>query len=143
MGAAHDHLTLSVPSNPQYLCAIRAFFGSLLNDLGFDSSEVNGIVLAIHEACANVIEHCYKGDWEQRIDFTVHMTPEQVIVDIQDYGGKQDVTRIGPRALEHVRAGGLGTHFIQSIMDDVTYNTSDAGTLLRMTKRRRVSCKSV
>jgi anti-sigma regulatory factor (Ser/Thr protein kinase) len=142
MGAPHDHMTLSMPSDPQYLCAIRAFFSSLCNDLGFDKQEVNSIVLAIHEACTNVIKHCYHGDCEQRIDFTVHITPEHFTVDIQDYGGQQDVTRIVPRALEHVRPGGLGTHFIQSVMDDVTYNSSEAGTVLRMTKRRGVSCKS-
>ncbi len=142
MSAPHDHITLSLPSNPQYLCAMRAFFSSLFNDLGFDKQTVSGVVLAIHEACANVIEHCYQGDQAQRIDFTVYVTPQQVTIAIQDYGGKQDITRIVPRALEQVRAGGLGTYFIQSIMDEVTYNSSEAGTVLRMTKRRGLSCKS-
>ena len=143
MAAPHDHMTLSMPSNPQYLCAVRGFFSSLCNDLKFDEQEVSRIVLAIHEACTNVIKHCYNGDCEQRIDFTIRITPEHFIVDIQDYGGPQDISRIGPRALEQVRPGGLGTHFIQSVMDDVTYNSSEAGTVLRMTKRRGAPCKSV
>jgi anti-sigma regulatory factor (Ser/Thr protein kinase) len=121
---------------------MRAFFSSLFNDLEFDQQTVSGVVLAIHEACTNVIEHCYQGDQAQRIDFTVYVTPQQVTIAIQDYGGKQDITRIVPRPLEQVRPGGLGTHFIQSIMDEVTYNSSEAGTVLRMTKRRGVACKS-
>lgn len=144
MGAPHDHhITLSMPSDPQYLCVIRAFFSSLFNKLRFDRQEVNRVVLAIHEACTNVIEHCYHGDHEQRIDFTVQITPQHIVVGIQDYGGQQDITRIKPRALEQIRPGGLGTHFIQSVMDDVTYHSSETGTVLRMTKRRGAACKSV
>lgn len=143
MGVPHDQITLSMPSNPHYLYAIRAFFRSLFNNLKFDKQEVNGVVLAIHEACANVIEHCYHGDYQQRIDFTVQITPQHIVVNIQDYGGRQDVTRFKPRTLEQVRPGGLGTHFIQSVMDDVTYHSSETGTVLRMTKRRGASCKSI
>jgi anti-sigma regulatory factor (Ser/Thr protein kinase) len=142
MGTAHDRMTLSIPSNPRYLCTIRAFFKSLLNDLGFVDEEVGGVVLAIHEVCTNVIEHCYQRDITQRIDFTVCITPECLIIDIQDYGKKQDVATFKARELQDVRPGGLGTYFIRSIMDEVTYNSSDAGTLVRMTKRRSVPCKS-
>jgi anti-sigma regulatory factor (Ser/Thr protein kinase) len=45
--------------------------------------------------------------------------------------------------LHDVRPGGLGTHFMRSIMDTVIYDVSpDMGTLLRMTKRRSESCTS-
>jgi anti-sigma regulatory factor (Ser/Thr protein kinase) len=142
MDAAADRLMLSIPSNPHYLCTIRAFFRELLHQLGFDEQGVNGVVLAVHEACANVIEHCYRGDTAQRIDLTVHVSPESLTVDIRDYGGPQKISAIRPRALQDVRPGGLGTYFMQALMDDVTYHTSDPGTLLRMTKRRSVSCKS-
>jgi anti-sigma regulatory factor (Ser/Thr protein kinase) len=142
MHAAHDRMALSIPSNPQYLCAVRAFLSSLLNDLEFDSKEVEGVVLAVHEACTNVIEHCYQGDLTQRIDFTVIVEPEWITIEVQDYGQKQDVSTIEPRSLHDVRPRGLGTHFIRSIMDEVTYNSSNTGTLVRMAKRRSVPCKS-
>ena len=142
MDIDHNRMTLSIPSNPRYLGTIRAFFRSLLQEIQFDNREVSSIVLAIHEACTNVIEHCYGGDPTQRIDFAVLIAPEHVHIDIRDYGEKQDVSKFKPRALQDVRPRGLGTHFMQSVMDEVTYNSSDAGTLVRMTKRRSVSCKS-
>ncbi len=142
MDAAHTRMTLSIPSNPRYLGTIRAFFRSLLEEMQFDHREVSGVVLALHEACTNIIEHRYGGDITQRIDFTVLIRPENLTIDIRDYGEKQDVSTIKPRALEDIRPRGLGTHFMQSIMDEVTYNSSDTGTLVRMTKRRGVSCKS-
>ena len=143
MDATAERFTLSIPSHPRYLCVLRGFFASLLSTLGFSSYEEMRVILAVHEACANVIKHCYQGDTGQRIDVTVLLTPDHLAVEIRDYGIKPDLAAIQPRALQDVRPGGLGTHFIRSVMDSVTYDvTPDTGTLLRMTKRRGESCMS-
>ena len=137
MDSAADRLTLSIPSDPCYLCVLQGFFGSLLAGLRFSSAEGTQVALAVHEACANIIAHSYQGDTAQRIDLSVLITPEEVVVEIRDYGSKPDLAAIQPRALHEVRPGGLGTHFMRSIMDTVPYDVSpDTGTLLRMTKRR-------
>jgi anti-sigma regulatory factor (Ser/Thr protein kinase) len=141
MDAACDRLMLSIPSNPRYLCVVRGFFDSLLGDLGFSSRDVMRVSLAIHEACANVIAHGYQGDTGQRIDLVVCIAPEDITVEIQDYGVKPDVTAIRSRTLQDIRPGGLGTYFMRAIMDEVVYDlSSDTGTLLRMTKRRSTPC---
>jgi anti-sigma regulatory factor (Ser/Thr protein kinase) len=142
MDVADDRLTLSIPSNPRYLCTLRAFCSSMLEALGFPRTDADKVTLAVHEACMNVIEHCYGGDMTQRIDVTVFVTADDIAIEIRDYGQKQDVAAIKPRALHDVRPRGLGTHFMQSIMDDVTYHSSDTGTVVRMTKRRSVPCAS-
>jgi anti-sigma regulatory factor (Ser/Thr protein kinase) len=143
MEGAPERLTLSVPSSPRYLLIIRTLFSSLLTDLGFSNQETMAVVLAVNEAYANVIEHCYKGDVTQRIDLTVLIEPQTITIEIRDYGEQPDVARIAPRALHEVRPGGLGTHFMRSVMDEVTYDLlPDTGTLLRMTKNRSQSCKS-
>jgi anti-sigma regulatory factor (Ser/Thr protein kinase) len=101
------------------------------------------VTLAIHEACANIMVHSYHGDTAQRIDLTIWLTPADLIVDIRDYGSKPDLTAIHPRPLHDVRPGGLGTHFMRTIMDSVTYDLSaEVGTVLRMTKRRSELCTS-
>ncbi len=142
MEISSECVTLSIPSNAQYLGVLRTFSRGLCETWGWSEADTSGIVLAIHEACANVIEHCYGGDPAQRIDLSLCCTPASLIVDIRDYGRQQDVTAFRPRALDEVRPRGLGTHFIRTLMDDVTYHSSDAGTHLRMTKRRSGSCKS-
>ncbi|MGE3537539.1 MAG: ATP-binding protein [Candidatus Tectimicrobiota bacterium] len=143
MDARADSLTLSLPSHPRYLCVLQGFFGNLLASLGFNNQESLLLTLAVHEACTNVIKYSYSGDTTQRIDLAILVTPEALTVNIRDYGKKPDVAAIQPRALHEVRPGGLGTHFIRSIMDSVTYDLSpDTGTVLRMTKRRRVPCTS-
>ena len=143
MDAAADRLTLSIPSHPRYLCVLRGFFENLLAGLGVSSSDVMRVTLAVHEACTNIMQHSYQGDTGQRIDLTVLLTPDTLAVEIRDYGLKPDLAAIQPRALQDVRPGGLGTYFMRSIMDSVTYDVSvDAGTLLRMTKRWSKSCTS-
>jgi anti-sigma regulatory factor (Ser/Thr protein kinase) len=142
MDATADRLALSLPSHPRYLCVLQGFFGNLLAGLGFSSYEAMQVTLAVHEACANIIEHCYQGDTGQRIDLTVLIMPDNLAVEIRDYGSKPDLAAIQPRALQDVRPGGLGTHFIRAVMDSVTYDVSpDMGTVLRMTKRRSEPCK--
>jgi anti-sigma regulatory factor (Ser/Thr protein kinase) len=142
MDVADDRLTLSIPSNPRYLYTLRAFCSSILEALGFPRADADKVTLAVHEACMNVIEHCYGGDMTQRIDVTVLVTADYIAIEMRDYGQKQDVASIKPRALHDVRPRGLGTHFMQSVMDNVTYHSSDTGTLVRMTKRRSVPCAS-
>lgn len=143
MDAMDERLTLSIPSHPRYLCVLQGFFGSLLAALGFSSYEGMRVTLAVHEACTNVIEHSYHGDTHQRIDLTVLVTADDLVVEIRDYGSKPDPSAIAPRVLHDIRPGGLGTHFMRAIMDSVTYDVSlDTGTVLRMTKRRSVACTS-
>jgi len=138
-----EYVTLSVPSDPRYLRLVRDFLASLLNGLGFNSQDCMGIVLAVNEAYANVIRHCYRGDTTQRVDLTLLIVPEMLTIEMRDYGGKMALTCIESRDLDAVRPGGIGTHLMRAIMDEVTYDVSSGtGTVLRMSKRRSQSCKS-
>lgn len=140
MHTGSEYVTLSIPSDPRYLRIVRDFLASLLDELGFDSRDCTGIVLAVNEAYANVIEHCYGGDTSQRIDLAVRIAPQLLTIELRDYGDPVDVTCIEPRDLDDIRPGGLGTHLMRAIMDEVTYDVSSGpGTVLRMSKRRSQS----
>lgn len=138
-----EYVTLSVPSDPRYLRIVRDFLTSFLNDLGFNALDCMGIVLAVNEAYANVIQHCYRGDTTQRVDLTLLIVPQLLTIEMRDYGGKMDLSCIEARDLDDVRPGGVGTHLMRAVMDEVTYDvSSDTGTVLRMSKRRSQPCKS-
>lgn len=144
MHQSSEYVTLSVPSDPRYLRMVRDCLSSLLDELGFDARDRTGVVLAVNEAYANVIQHCYQGDTTQRVDLTVWMMPQMLTIEIRDYGGKMDLACLQPRDLNEVRPGGIGTHLMRAVMDEVTYDvSSDTGTVLRMSKRRSQSCKSI
>jgi anti-sigma regulatory factor (Ser/Thr protein kinase) len=143
MYSGPEYVTLSVPSDPRYLRIVRNFLTGLLRDLGFNARDCMGIVLAVNEAYSNVIRHCYQGDTSQRVDLTLLIMPQLLTIEMRDYGGKMDLSCIEARDLDDVRPGGVGTHLMRAIMDDVTYDvSSDTGTVLRMSKRRSQPCKS-
>ena len=79
----------------------------MLEALGFPRTDADKVTLAVHEACTNVIEHCYGGDMTQRIDVTVFVTADDIAIEIRDYGQKQDVAvsrgpaRRAPAGIRH------------------------------------------
>jgi anti-sigma regulatory factor (Ser/Thr protein kinase) len=94
------------------------------------------LILCVDEACSNVIKHGYGGPFEEPIETTFHIDGDDFKVEIRDYGKQCDSSEIKPRCLDQIRSGGLGTHFINEIMDDVCYCTERAkGTLLTMVKK--------
>jgi anti-sigma regulatory factor (Ser/Thr protein kinase) len=103
----------------------------------FVDVECARIVLAVDEACTNVIKHCYGGDPCQQLVITATIQPEQLIIQIQDFGPPIDLEKIRPRTLSDVRPGGLGTYFISRIMDKVEYTTvPGSGNVLLLVKYR-------
>lgn len=94
------------------------------------------VILAVNEACMNVIQHAYKGESNGEIVLEVFNHETDVEVRITDFAPPVDPEKIRPRALHEVRPGGLGTHFMQELMDDVHYlpYDSSAGNCLVMKK---------
>ena len=99
--------------------------------------EVTGnIVLAVTEACANIIRHCYGERSGERIDVEIRFRPGVFEVRIIDFGEFVDPTQMKGRELEDVKPGGLGLHFINTVMDDVEYTKNEwGGTTLILQKR--------
>lgn len=131
---------LSILSDPKNLAVVRAAADRMARQEGFAPSEVDGIVLAMDEALANVMKHSYEG----RKDCDIHIRLEAIVgedrrvglqVTLRDYGKQIDPGQIRGRDLEDVRPGGLGVHIIQTVMDDVEYRRlDDGGMQLQMVK---------
>lgn len=110
---------LTVPADPRYLKVIRAFFTPVLDDLFGESSGL--LVLALDESCSNIVKHRTGSGEDDVIHVKIMVLPGRVRIRLGDFCGTSDVPRIRPRELEDVRPGGLGTHFIDQIMDRVSY----------------------
>lgn len=131
-------VTLTVPSHPKYLYAVRSVLFPIAVDAGFGKKGARQIVLAVDEACSNVIRYAYEGDPGKTLTVTMTDGADRFIVRLRDHGKKADRAKIAPRDLADVRPGGLGTHFIASVFDAVHYDTSrEQGTELTMEKRKR------
>lgn len=131
-------VSLTVPSHPRYLYIIRSMIYPLALDAGFGKKGARHIVLAVDEACTNIIRYAYGGDHDKTITITVLDDADRFVVTLRDFGRKADRASIAPRALEDVRPGGLGTHFMAAVFEGVRYDTScEQGTLLTLEKRKQ------
>jgi len=131
-------VTLTVLSHPKYLYVVRSALYPLVIEAGFSKKEARKIILAVDEACSNIIKHAYEGDHTKTITVTVSDDAERFIVRLRDYGRKVDAATIVPRKLDDIRPGGLGTHLMGSAFDIVTYDTNrEQGTLLTLEKKKQ------
>ncbi|MEM7465747.1 MAG: ATP-binding protein [Pseudomonadota bacterium] len=128
---------LEFSADPRKLRMVREQVQSACESFGCDKKTVSDVVIAINEACMNVIQHAYKGDSAGEIKLGIHIAGERLCVEIQDYAEPVDRNAIKPRNLDDVKPGGLGTHFIQEIMDQIEYEhlQDNAGNRLVMSKK--------
>ena len=112
-------LNISVPAEPRYLKSIRGFITPVF-EANFSAEDVGKLVLAVDEACANIIKHGQS--WFKptgRITLEVVESKRKIEITIRDFCRERDVEKIKPRPLDEIRPGGLGTHFINEVMDAV------------------------
>jgi len=109
----------SIPPDACYLHALRGFFGAILDELYPEQAEQ--MTLALGEACTNIIQHRGESMGSDPIDVVAELAPELARFRIGPYCRSEDVSSIKPRDLDDVRPGGLGSHFIEQIMDRIDY----------------------
>jgi sigma-B regulation protein RsbU (phosphoserine phosphatase) len=98
---------------------------------------VDLFVLAVDEACANVITHGYGRDYTGDIILEILYSQGELIFRLTDFAKPVDVATVKSRDLNVIRPGGLGVHFIKKIMDNYTFlNTpKHIGNILEMRKK--------
>ncbi|MBI3098360.1 MAG: ATP-binding protein [Planctomycetes bacterium] len=128
---------ITVPSHPQYMTILRHSVFSMCTFAGFEASEAKKIVLAVDEAVTNVIKYAYEMDCTQEIQVSLAAHEDGLEIKIRDRGKPVDGATLKSRDLTEVRPGGLGIHFIRSIMTDVCYKPiPTGGTELTLLKKR-------
>jgi len=97
------------------------------------------IVLAVDEACQNIIRHAYAGRGDGEIVLEIERAGEDLVVSLRDFAAPVDPSRVRPRDLHELRPGGLGTHLIREVMDGADFAPAppEGGNLFRMRKRIR------
>lgn len=131
-------IEIKISSDPRFLTIVRAMVGQVCQVIGCSKEEENQIILAVDEACANIMKHTYHGDRGQSIEIRCESDHEKLEFVLKDCGPRIEIEKIQPRKLNELRPGGLGTHFIQTIMDEVAYDYIEGcGNMMRMVKYLR------
>jgi len=135
-------LKMELRSDPELLCVVRNALSELTAKLGFSEPECRAVVLAVDEALTNIIRHAYLGDAERPIEASFRRiqapgdtkSAEALEIVLEDSGVTVNPEKMCGRALEDVRPGGLGLHFIRQSMDTVEFNRSSGKNQLRLVK---------
>jgi len=133
----------SIHAVTSQLSTLRDFVRSHVGTAGFTDYELNGVVLAIDEACANLIQHGYHNDPSKRIDVVVDVGTAAVRIDILDTASPYDPAGAPrpdiARYMAAHRRGGWGIALMERVMDDIAYVPIGGGqhqNRLTLIKRR-------
>lgn len=127
---------LNLPGRAQSLIMVRRAVEASATACGFSKEQTQDIVLAVDEACQNVVRHAYAGALDGDMVVDIRREKGEFLVLIRDFAPAVHPAMIKPRDLDDVRPGGLGVHFIREIMDTMDYlpPPDGQGNLLRLKK---------
>lgn len=131
-------LELSVKSSTDNLSVIRDFIKTTALSLGYSNAAIGNIILAVDEACTNIIKHAYKYSPEGDILIELNRVSNKFIITILDNGIEFDPNLIPePDIKEYYkqrRIGGLGMFLMKKMMDEVVYTKSKNKNQVKMVK---------
>ena len=126
-------MILEIKSDPANLKIVRKNVEDFCkkNQLNTDIFKAK---LAVDEALQNIIRYAYDFDKTKDIVVKLEKTSENNLkVELRDFGTRVSTSQIKPRELDDVKPGGLGIHFIKSIVKGMSYeHQNDGGTLLTL-----------
>lgn len=130
-------LELRFAADPKRLKMVREQVQLATSQMALTKKLVSDLIIAVNEACMNIMEHAYKGDRSGEIVLEINNNGDAIEVVLTDFAAPIDFEQIQPRDLDDLRPGGLGTFFIKETMDECAYaHLHDrAGNVLRMVKR--------
>jgi anti-sigma regulatory factor (Ser/Thr protein kinase) len=125
------------PANTEVLAEVRSAVGDGCRQ-AHCSEECSGqVVLAINEACMNVIQHGYQFAAGQCFTLRLAVDDGVLLAELLDNGSPATDSDLRPRELDELRPGGLGVRFMRELMDGVLYLPAPDGftNCLQLSKR--------
>ena len=102
---------MRVKSKTENLSVIRDFVSANALNAGIPMTKVEDIMLAVDEACTNIIKHAYKLSPEGEIKISIDYDKEKFTITIIDYGKSFQPETVPLPDLQ------------KSLMDDVKYTS--------------------
>jgi len=131
-----ERIHLNVVSHPKNLEYIRGMIADITALTPLSKKDSGSIILAVDEACSNIIKHSYKNDYTRKIDLTIQLETDTLTISILDDGIKFDIESATSRDITDIRQGELGMYIIKQVMDTLEYSRNRKGlNKVKMTKK--------
>lgn len=135
-----DTIKLELPASHKYLNVLGGCISEMLSRvecLHDGDSVIYNVQLAVHECCANIVDHAYGGTGQGRI--TVHaaflIEPRLFIAEVYDTGISFDMSAAPVPDLEAGQVHGYGLFLMHQLLDDVIYTPGDGINKWTLIKR--------
>ncbi|RMD51550.1 MAG: ATP-binding protein [Ignavibacteria bacterium] len=124
-----------IPSETSRIPEIEEWVLNSISELKLSEEKSNLIGMAVSEAISNSIIHGNKSDPNKKVEVTIELIDEKLIITFKDEGNgfiPEDVP--DPTLPENMmKESGRGIHIMKTIIDDVKYNFTEDGTELVLT----------
>ena len=131
--------TLKVSCSIENLKEIRSFVTKRLQDLSINEIEINMMILAVDEICANLIIHSNNSDESQFLQVKIIEDSQGITFEIIDKGHPFDITSYQVPTIENLvqskRKGGLGLMLVKRIMDKIEFTIEKDYTVCHLFKK--------
>jgi serine/threonine-protein kinase RsbW len=129
------------PGRFKSLAEISDFVSQAIQEIGFDDMTAYSILVAVDEACTNIIEHAYGGEGQGDIECVCDISEGSLKITLRDRGEPFDPSAVPEPdfsvPLQELEFRGAGLILIQKIMDEISYiSTADGENVLTLIKRK-------
>ncbi len=129
-----SNIELKIPCREEFAVIGRMQAEAIARRLKYDEEEVQDIKSAVGEAVDNAIEH---GNSEKGIDLHYHLSMDDLLIEIIDYGCGFDLDEKGAVPPDPMAERGRGIFLMRNLLDNVSINSkSGEGTQVIMRKKR-------
>ena len=105
---------------------VRSFSREVFEKVNINQDLKDELVLAIAEAAQNIVKHAYQGeDTDDKMEIKISLENGQLEIGFFDKGRPVDKGNVRHRKIDDIKPGGLGTFFIQQIMDAVVFKEGE------------------
>ncbi|MBL0163500.1 MAG: SpoIIE family protein phosphatase [Xanthomonadales bacterium] len=130
------------PARAEEMREIRSLLRGALDDAGIERDSRDKLVLAVDEACCNIIRHAYGPKDSGDIHLRVTMDAGVLEFRLLDSAPAVDPQCVRAKPLGECRSGGLGIALIDTVMDEWIMRGSPDGCGNRLIMRKRIDVNS-
>ena len=105
---------------------VRTFSREVFEKINLPQEQKDELVLAIAEAAQNIVKHAYQGeDTDDKMEIKISLEKGHLEIGFFDKGRPVEEKNVRHRKIDDIKPGGLGTFFIQQIMDAVVFKEGE------------------
>jgi serine/threonine-protein kinase RsbW len=123
-------LAVTLPREVETVSFVRNAVAHALSLLGADDECIHDLMLAVSEACTNVIQHA---ETEDEYEVSVHVDEHRCSISVKDTGAGFDTAALAGGMPDPQSVRGRGVPIMRAVMDGFEFTSSpETGTIVRL-----------